>query len=44
MQLELRDMLRENDETLTHLQKLNALFKVMDPFCGIYTGVCLVEI
>jgi len=44
MQLGFRGVVREKDETLTHLQKLDALFKVMRPFCGVCTSLCLFEI
>jgi hypothetical protein len=44
MQLGLCGVVREQDETLAHLQKLDALFKDMRLFCGIGTGLCLFEI
>ena len=39
-----RGVFREQNETLAHLQKLNAFFNVVRLFCGICTGFCLVEI
>jgi hypothetical protein len=44
MLLGFRGVVREKDETLAHPQKLDALFKVMRLFCGIFTGLCLFEI
>jgi hypothetical protein len=35
---------RKQDETLAHLQKLNALLNIVRLFCGIGTGFCLIEI
>jgi hypothetical protein len=44
MRLGSRGVFRKQDETLAHLQKLDAPFNVVRLFCGICAGFCLVEI
>jgi hypothetical protein len=39
-----RDVIRKQDEALTHLQKRNALGGVARLFGGICAGVCLVQV
>jgi len=44
MQLGFRGVVREKDETLAHLQKLDAVPEVMRLLCGICAGLCLFQI